>query len=89
MTEVTLKETTPTTCALMEVTCSTSATFPLPISKADLINLIRTILSDAEMREHSDGPIMLSRTRDGIRVHHGSGMFVIGYAFIFPIVLGA
>lgn len=75
------------TCVLTEKTCSTSVDFPLPISKAGLIALLRTVLADATCDAAQDGVVRVDRMRDGPRVSHGSSMFAIRYTDACPLVL--
>lgn len=84
---VTLRETSPTACELLEVTSSTSAVFPLPIAKPTLVAALRAFLSDPESRDGGEGAIRLERRRDGVAVHHGPGLFLIGYPHLIPIIL--
>lgn len=83
---VTIKD-TGDTCILKEVTCSTSAEFPLPVSKLALITLLRDLLSDAELAAVEAGPARIDRMRDGPRVSYGSGSFAIRYADAIPLIL--
>jgi hypothetical protein len=85
---VTIKD-TPPTCVLKETTCSTSAEFPLPISKAGLVAALKTLLSDPERQTTEAGSVHIDRMRDGPRVCHGSGSFAIRYADAIPLVLEA
>ncbi len=77
------------TCILKEATCSTSAEFPLPISKAGLVALLTELLSDAECQCAADGPVRVDRMRDGPRVQYGSGTFLVRYHDACPLILGA
>lgn len=83
---VTIKD-TGDTCVLKETTCSTSAEFPLPVSKPALVTLLRDLLSDAELAAVEAGPVRIDRMRDGPRVSHGSGSFAIRYADAIPLIL--
>lgn len=85
---VTIKE-TGDTCVLKETTCSTSAEFPLPISKAGLVAALKTLLSDAQLQSTEAGSVHIDRMRDGPRVCYGSGSFAIRYADAIPLVLEA
>lgn len=75
------------TCELKEVTPATSAVFPIPLGKPALISLIRTFLSDPEARDLGQGPVLLDRMRDGLRIHVGAGTFTIPYGHLFPLIL--
>jgi hypothetical protein len=74
-------------CTLKEVTPSSTASFPIPVGKPALVDLIRTFLADPEARDLGQGPIRLDRMRDGIRINVGAGAFTIPYAFVYPLIL--
>lgn len=75
------------TCVLSEKTCATEVAFPLPVSKPALVTLLRDLLSDAERAAVEAGPVRIDRMRDGPRVSHGSGTFLIRYHDVIPLVL--
>lgn len=77
------------TCILKEVTCSTSAAFPLPISKPSLVALLTELLSDAERAFVEAGSVRIDRMRDGPRVQYGSGSFLVRYHDAVPLILEA
>jgi hypothetical protein len=84
---VTLTSISDTACELKEVTCATSAVFPLPIGKLPLVAALRTFLSDAESRDAGAGPVHFERRRDGVAICYGSGVFLVRYANLLPLVL--
>ncbi len=77
------------TCILKKATCSTSAEFPLPISKPGLVALLRDLLSEAERPSVEAGPVRIDRMRDGPRVQYGSGTFTVRYHDVIPLILEA
>lgn len=86
---VTLTPSGDSTCTLHENTVSCSASFPLPISSANMITAIRSLLAEPDARDVSSGAVIVDRMRDGVRVRFGSGTFLIRYHDVFPIIMGA
>ncbi len=86
---VTIEPVGDSACTLNERTVSSSAVFPIPISKPALIEALRTLLNDPDLRQASFGAVFIDRLRDGPRVHVGSGNFLIKYHDVIPLVLGA
>lgn len=77
------------TCTLAEKTVSCSAIFPIPCAALTLKALIRSLLADPDRNEAEAGAVMVSRYRDGVKVHVGSGTFAIRYHDVFPSVMEA
>lgn len=75
------------TSTLAEKTVSSSAVFPIPCAALTLKALLRTLLADPERNEAEAGSVMVSRYRDGVKVHVGSGTFAIRYFDVFPLVV--
>lgn len=75
------------TCTLAEKTVSSSAVFPIPCAAVTLKALMRALLADPERNEAEAGAVMVSRYRDGVKVHVGSGTFAIRYFDVFPLVV--
>lgn len=75
------------TSTLAEKTVSSSAVFPIPCAALTLKALLRTLLADPERNEAEAGAVMVSRYRDGVKVHVGSGTFAIRYFDVFPLVV--
>lgn len=75
------------TCTLAEKTNSSSAVFPIPCAAVTLKALLRTLLTDPERSEAEAGAVMVSRYRDGVKVHVGSGTFAVRYLDLFPLVV--
>lgn len=86
---VTIQPAGDNSCILKEVTCSTSAAFPLPISKPGLVALLRDLLSEAERPSVEASPVRIDRMRDGPRVQYGSGTFTVRYHDVIPLILEA
>lgn len=86
---VSLTATGDSACQLSEVTPSTSAVFPVPLSKQTLLAALRTILADPERRDVGAASVLIERMRDGLRVHHGSGAFLLRYPHACALVLEA
>ena len=84
---VTIQPAVDASCIMHEVTCSTSAAFPLPISKQGLLALLRNLLSEAERMAVEAGAVRIDRMRDGPRVSYGSGTFTIRYYDAIPLIL--
>ena len=84
---VTLMSAGDNACTLTEKTCSSSAVFPIPCAKLTLVVLLRSLLADAERTDAEAGAVSVSRYRDGLKVHVGSGTFGIRYHDIYPVVL--
>lgn len=87
--KVTLSPAGDDACNLHETTCSTSVAFPIPLSKDEVVALMRAILLDPESRELGSGMVHVDRVRDGLRLHVGSGSFTVKYAHALPLVLEA
>ena len=85
--QVTVTAKSDTTCELLEVTPATSCPFTVPLSKSTLIAALREILTDPERRDLGAASVLIERMRDGLRVHHGSGSFLIRYQHVFPLIL--
>ncbi|MCU0827077.1 MAG: hypothetical protein MUE52_06655 [Tabrizicola sp.] len=84
---ITLTATGDNASELKQITNSTSAVFPVPLSKQSLLTALRAFLSDPESRDGGEGAIRLERRRDGVAVHHGPGLFLIGYPHLIPLIL--
>ena len=76
-------------CTLTETTCSSTAVFPIPLSAADLVALIRSILASSSAASNVSGVVRADRYRDGVKISVGSGTFGIRYHDACPLVLGA
>ncbi len=48
---------------------------------------VAALLADAERTDAEAGAVSVSRYRDGLKVHFGSGTFAIRYHDIFPVVM--
>mgnify|MGYP003381996362 CR=1 FL=1 len=83
---VTLTPTGDDACQIQEKTASSSALFPIPASATAVVALLKTLLADPDAREAQAGPVSVDRMRDGVRLHVGSGNFLIKYADLFPLV---
>ena len=84
---VTLMSSGENACTLTEKTVSCSAVFPIPCAKLTLVALLRSLLADAERTDAEAGAVSVSRYRDGLKVHFGSGTFAVRYHDIFPVVM--
>ena len=76
-------------CTLAQKTVSSSTAFSIPISKQALQSGLRELLLNPEQRDVMVDSVMIDRSRDGLRVHAGSGRFELPYRHLLALVLEA
>lgn len=83
---VTLVAAGDTACTLHERTDSCTTQLTLPVPKAGLITLLRTLLADRDKRQVESAPVMVERMRDGLRIHLGASNFTVSWSDVFPVL---
>jgi hypothetical protein len=77
------------TCTLAQKTVSSSTAFSIPISKAALQSGLRELLLNLEQRDVTVDSVTIDRSREGLRVHAGSGRFELPFRYLFALLLEA
>lgn len=76
-------------CTLAQTSNSSSTAFSIPISKPALQSGLRELLLNPEQRDVMVDSVMIDRSRDGLRIHAGTGRFELPYRHLLALVLEA